>query len=146
MHCWDYSWAVYRNSTPDVFLEKDVLKLCSKFKGEHTYRSVISMKLLCDFIEITLQHGSSPISLLHIFRTPFSKNASGVLPLNIPAFNFAECFTHPKTENWKKQHIVHFCHFFHFSKKKKNDARDYVFITTIQLKLIQCTFATRVFM
>ena len=30
-------------------------------------------KLLCNFIEITLQHGSSLVNLLHIFRTPFSR-------------------------------------------------------------------------
>ena len=27
-------------------------------------------KLLCNFIEITLRHGCSPVNLLHIFRTP----------------------------------------------------------------------------
>ena len=33
-------------------------------------------KVACTFIEITLRHGWSPINLLHIFRTPFTKNAS----------------------------------------------------------------------
>ena len=32
--------------------------------------------LLCNFIEITLRHGRSPVNLLHIFRTLFSKNIS----------------------------------------------------------------------
>ena len=32
-----------------------------------------------NFIEITLQHGCSPVNLLHIFRTPFSKNDPGWL-------------------------------------------------------------------
>ena len=31
------------------------------------------------FIEIALQHGCSPVNLLHIFRRPFSKNISGWL-------------------------------------------------------------------
>ena len=35
-----------------------------------------SMKLLCDFIEITLQHRCTPMNLLHIFRTPFPENTS----------------------------------------------------------------------
>ena len=41
--------------------------------------------LLCDFIEITLRHGRSPVNLLHIFKTPFLKNTSGrvLLPLHI---------------------------------------------------------------
>ena len=31
------------------------------------------IKLLCNFIEITLWHGCSPVNLLHISRTPFMK-------------------------------------------------------------------------
>ena len=36
-------------------------------------------KVARNFIEITLQHGCSPVNLLHIFRTPFSKYTSGWL-------------------------------------------------------------------
>ena len=46
-----------KSSHPEVFLGKVVLKLCSKFTGEHPCQSAISVKLLCNFIEITLQHG-----------------------------------------------------------------------------------------
>ena len=38
-----------RSSHLEVFLGKDVLKLCSKFTGEHPCRSVILVKLLCKF-------------------------------------------------------------------------------------------------
>ena len=38
---------------------------------------------VCNFIEIALWHGRSPINLLHIFRTPFTKNAFGRLVLNV---------------------------------------------------------------
>ena len=38
-------------------------------------------KLLCNFIEIALQHGCSAENLLHISRTPFPKNTSGGLLL-----------------------------------------------------------------
>ena len=34
---------------------------------------------ICNCIEITLQHGCSPVNLLHILRTPFSKNDPGWL-------------------------------------------------------------------
>ena len=57
-----------------VFCKKSVLEICSKFTGEHPCQSVISIKLLCTFIEITLRHGFSPINFLGIFRTPFPKN------------------------------------------------------------------------
>ena len=60
---------------------RGVLKKCSKFTGEHPCRSVISIKLLCNFIEITLRRGCSPVNLLHIFRTPFPENNSGGLLL-----------------------------------------------------------------
>ena len=36
----------------------------------------------CNFIEITLRHGCSPVNLLHIFGTTFLKNTSGWLLLN----------------------------------------------------------------
>ena len=79
--------AASRNSPPEVFIGKGVLVICSKFKGEHPYRSVISIKLICSFIEITLWHGYSPVNLLHIFRTTFPKNTPGGLLLNIIWFH-----------------------------------------------------------
>ena len=38
---------------------------------------------LCNFIEIALRQGCSPINLLHIFRTPFLRNTSRWLLLNV---------------------------------------------------------------
>ena len=63
-----------RNSPPEMFLGKDVLKICSKFTGEHSCRSMISIKLLCNFIEITLWHGCSLVNSLYILRALFWKN------------------------------------------------------------------------
>ena len=40
-------------------------------------------KLLCNFIEIALQHRCSPVNLLHIFQTPFPKDISRQLLLKI---------------------------------------------------------------
>ena len=57
-----------RSRPPEVFLRKGVLKICSKFTGEH-------------LIEITLRHGCSPVNLQHIFRIPFHKSTSGRLLL-----------------------------------------------------------------
>ena len=73
-----------------------VLKICSKFAGEHLCRSPISIKLLCNFIEIARRHGCFlqsnfteiafrhrcfPVNLRHILRTPFPRNTSGSLLL-----------------------------------------------------------------
>ena len=62
-----------RSSHPEMFLGNGVLKICGKFTGEHPCRSVISIKLLSNFIEIALRHGRSPVNLQHIFRTAFPK-------------------------------------------------------------------------
>ena len=73
----------FRRSRPEMFLGKGVLKMCSKYAGEHSRRNAISIKLLCNFIKITLRHGCSPVNLLHIFITPFSKKTSGRLLLKL---------------------------------------------------------------
>ena len=61
-----------------MFLREGVLIICSKFTGEHPCRSLISIKLLCNFIEITVRHGCS-VNFLHIFRTPTLNKSEGLL-------------------------------------------------------------------
>ena len=68
---------LFRSSPPELFLRKGFLKICSKFTGEHSCWGVISINLLCIFIEITLRYGCPPVNLLHILRTPFYKNTYG---------------------------------------------------------------------
>ena len=70
-----------RSNHREVFLEKVVLKICSKFTGKQPCRSAISINLPCNSIEITPRHGCSPVNLLHIFKTPIVKNTSGRLLL-----------------------------------------------------------------
>ena len=69
----------FRSSRPEVFFEKGVLKICNKFTGEHPCGSATSIKLLCNFFEITLRQGCSPVNFLHSFRKPFPRNTSGWL-------------------------------------------------------------------
>ena len=81
----DVSWSyIYRSSLRGVL---------SKRYSENIvlYYRRISM-LMCNFnkvalqsnfIEIALRYGCSPVNLLNIFRTPFSRNTSGWLFLNI---------------------------------------------------------------
>ena len=65
-----------RSSPLEVFLRKSFLKICSKYTGEHPCQGVISINLESNFIEFALWHGCSLVKLLHIFRTPFSRNTS----------------------------------------------------------------------
>ena len=76
------NWTIYRGNHSEVFLGKSVLKICSKFT-EHPCRSVISMKLLCNFIKIALQHECSPVILLHVFRASIQQNTSEWLLLYV---------------------------------------------------------------
>ena len=92
-----------RSSHPEAFLEKGVLKICRKFTGEHSCQSVISIKLQNKFIEITLWDECSPVYLLQIFRTPFTKNTSGRLLLYEIV---SPSWFHEKTSFW----LVNFCY------------------------------------
>ena len=80
--CYNYSFLYeFQKQPSEGILRKGNLKICSKFTGEHPCQSIISIKLFCNFIEITLRHGRCPVNLLHILRTPFLKNSCGQLLL-----------------------------------------------------------------
>ena len=70
------SWNALKEKCHSVSLplEKGILKICSRFTGEHPYRCVISINLQSEFIGIILRHGCSPVNLLHIFRPPFPES------------------------------------------------------------------------
>ena len=71
-----------RRSHSEVFLGKVVLKICSKFIGEHPCRSLISIKLQSKATLLKSHFGMgaySPVNVLHIFRLLFIKNTSGWL-------------------------------------------------------------------
>ena len=70
-HCFGVFSIIFRNSRLEVLLRKDVRKVCNKFTGEHPCRSLISIKLLCRFIEIASLPGCSPVNLQYIFKTSF---------------------------------------------------------------------------
>ena len=56
-----------KSSRPEVFLGKVLLKICSKFQENIPRRNVISIKLICNQIEIALRHGCFSVNLLRIF-------------------------------------------------------------------------------
>ena len=71
------SWTIYRSSRPEVFLRKVLLKIYSKFIGEHPCRSMISIKLLCFATLLKSQFGMGVLLQMcsifsdHLFlRTP----------------------------------------------------------------------------
>ena len=59
-----------------------------------------SKKLQCNFVEITLLHGSSPVNLLHICRTPLLKNTSQGMFLLLDC-NQEEC-------------VYYYYHYYHY--------------------------------
>ena len=108
---WDQPYFI-RGSHPKVLLRKGALKICSKFTGEHPCRSAISVKLLCNFIEITLPHECSPVNLLHIFRTNFLKNTPGWLLLFFYKLSLIFPKLKFKLEHSFSQFIVRFLDFW----------------------------------
>ena len=100
----------FRKQPPEMFYKKGVLRNFTKFTGKHLWqslffnkvadqhpcRSVISINLLCNFIEITLRHGwrsanllkkrlwqrCFPVYFVKFSRTYFLQNTSGQLLLN----------------------------------------------------------------
>ena len=68
---WETWKTIFRSSPPKDLLWKGVLKICLKFIQEHPCRSVSSIKLQSNCIEISLRHRCSPVNLLYIFRTTF---------------------------------------------------------------------------
>ena len=91
----------FRSSHSEVFLRKGVLKICSKFTGEHPCRSAISIKLQSNFIEIVLRQGCSPVNLLHTFRAPFPRNTSDWLLLLFIPLTAYKIFYQHKYFTWR---------------------------------------------
>ena len=77
-----------RSSSTEVFLGKGVLKICSKFIGEKTMRSMISINMQGNVIETTLQHGCASVNLLYIYSTPLNKKLSRGLFLCVCTSSF----------------------------------------------------------
>ena len=69
-----YSWMFF----PTSQLQKQ------PFRGVLKKRCSENMQQICKAtLLITFRHGCSPVNLLHIFRTPFLKNASERLLLQL---------------------------------------------------------------
>ena len=98
---------IWSSSLQRFFLQKRVLKLWSKFRGEHQLRRVISIKLLCNFIEITLRHTckfaahfQNTLPKEHLWKVPSEKlrrNHPNVFwkdvgLKNSPRNNWSQCF------------------------------------------------------
>ena len=105
----EYGILIYNNRPPEVSLRKGVPKICSRFTGEHPCGSVIQIKLLCNFTEITRRHGCSPVNWLHIFGTPFPKNNFGGIRLDLDLYDWQNIDSflelHVHCTLWKQKHL-----------------------------------------
>ena len=103
---WNNFQPPVRSSPPEVFSGKSVLKIYSKFTGEHLRKSVISIKLPCNYIEILKLHFSMGI-LLWIYCI-FSEHFFLRLPLEgcfCPVFGFINSLPYGLKE-WQKLRIL----------------------------------------
>ena len=81
-----YNLTVFKLQFHDI--DREPCHLVKNYLNSCNQRLVL--KLQSNFIEITLQHGCSPVNLLYIFRTPFSKNTSGWLLLYASNLDISE--------------------------------------------------------
>ena len=119
-----------KNGPPEEFLGKSVLKICCKFTRKHSCRSVISIKLLFNFTEIALPRGSSPLNMLHIFRTSLYKNTYGVPLIQI----FCRCIPLAKLSH------VHFFFFLQGEIYLASLFTSSIFFLWIYLTLVFCNY------
>ena len=103
-------------------------------RGEHPCRSVISINLHCNFIEITLRHVCSPVNLLYIFRTPFLKNTSGWLLLIFWTINVMN-FLYTLSISCRSQMFLKINIFKNFAILLKRDSDPGVFLWILRNSL-----------
>lgn len=88
---------------------KYVLEIYRKFTGEYPGRSVVSIKLLCKFIESRIQNGCFPLKLHHIFGTPFHcKTSSNYFRLlNIKCYWFKDAMLCDDKEHFENEDFIY---------------------------------------
>ena len=79
------------------------------YRKEHPYRSTISIKLLCNFIEIALWHGRSPSNLLQLWMAAFGKLSNSNLK-KAEVGNFGNFLGTGKTDFINSYHKVRHFH------------------------------------
>ena len=98
----------------------------------------VNKTLLCNFVEITLRHGCSPLNLLHIFRTPFYKNTSGRLLLSLVyRSNFPAPLFH-QAQRPIQDPVEHFMKDVFLQKQLKTLSRSFRFRTVNFCATILC--------
>ena len=97
-----------RNNPTEPFLGKGLLKVCSQFIPEHPCRSVISINLLCSFIQIVLWRKCSPVNLWNISRTiRGSSNQCLLEQINIEYISWLQYFLNQPLYDKKYLLYVH---------------------------------------
>ena len=99
------------------------------FNVKHPCRSVISIKLHRNFIEIAFWHWCSPVNSLHISKTPFPRKTSGWLLLSWATYQIKFC-------NFVSEH---FCSFKEFSAGISKNIENFLFLEKQQSVLTPFT-------
>ena len=130
-----------RSSSQELFLGKVILKICSKLTREYPCRSVISIKLLLSFTEITLRHGCSPVNLLHFFRATFPKNTyEGLLLLfQIVIFHVHDSFD--DIQAFLLKWVALLIMFVNFKYRNLNLCFSFIDVTSMQHKSKPWTYS-----
>ena len=92
------------NRTRFKICSKLIIKTAGRWQLPAGYKTLHReiQTLQSNFIEIALRDGCSPVNLLHIFRTPFSRNTSAWLLLELYVFEDKQNRTSKVNYNNKK--------------------------------------------
>ena len=110
-------------------------------------------KVACNFTEIVLWHGCSPVNLLHISRTPFPKNNSGWLLLYVDMKTLKtiyhaifesrplHCFGRKKSSSVKRLHILQkkSLRLMFFLKQKRSHRPSFQKLKNFKIQRQSCT-------
>ena len=118
-----------RNSPPEVFFGKGVLKIYSLFSGEHPRQSVISVKLGSNFTEITVQQRYTPVNFLYIVRTPLYRSSRPKLFLGKSVLKIDSKFT--------GEHPCQSTRIFFFYKKPSKGPSSISFLFEVQILVLK---------
>ena len=108
--CYSHCSGVFNiTSSRSSLLWKRRFENIKNFSGGHLCWSVVSMMLLCNFIEIALWHRFSAVNFLHAFRTLFYRNSYGGLLLLKWATPFVILSLFLRVHKWRfENQAVHF--------------------------------------
>ena len=112
-----------------MFLEKSVLKICSKFR-EHPCHGAISIKLLWTFIEITLRHGCSPVNASGRLLLYLNQKTGKTLVISFWCHSHNNCYL---CDQWRWLLLLMFWTFWGYRNFRTASFKEHLILSKVHL-------------